>query len=130
MITAPVLNALNRQLRDRIDAVEQIDIRAPLEAVAERIWPQVRATAEREQALEVQRLLNLAGVERALIDPIAIRTQLENGRVDTFVLDPEAMDDDAAELLLREALAHRSRVIVARDSQSLSNLGGLVASLR
>ena len=130
VITAPVLNALNPQLRDRVDAVERIDIRATLDQVAERIWPHVRTAAEHARQIEVQRLLDLAGAERALAELIAIREQLEAGRVDTLVLDPDAMDDDAAELLIREALTHRSRLIIARDNQPLSNLGGLVASLR
>ena len=130
VITVPVLNALNPQLRDRIDVIEQIDIRAPLAEVAERIWPQVCASARRDQQIEVQRLIDLAAAERALADPTLIRQQLEGGRVDTLVLDPDAIDDDAAELLLHEALTHRSRVIIARATRSLSELGGLVASLR
>lgn len=130
VITAPVLSSLSSQLRDRVDAVEQVDIRAPVEEIAERIWPQVRTAAERDRQADVQRLIELAGAERALNDPALIREQLEGGRVDTLAFNPEMFDDDAAELLLREALTHRTRVIVTRDSSALTDTGGVVASLR
>ena len=55
---------------------------------------------------------------------------IEAGRVDSLALDPQAMDDDSAELLIREALTHRSRLIITRGNQPLAELGGLVASLR
>ncbi len=130
VITAPVLSALNPQLRDRVAAIEQIDIRASLDEVTEHIWPQVRGNAERDRDTEVQRLLDLAGAERALTDPTLVREQLEAGRVDSLALDPREMDDEAAELLIREALTHRSRLIITRGNQPLADLGGLVASLR
>jgi release factor family 10 len=130
VITGPVLNTLNPQLRKRVGAIERVDVRAPLEQVAERVWPQVRAVAERDRDAEVQRLIDLAGADRAFTDPARIREQLLAGRIFTLVIDPDAVDDDAAEFLLREALLHRSRVIVSRGSAPLAGVGGLVASLR
>ena len=52
------------------------------------------------------------------------------GRVDTLALDPEVVDGAAAETLVRDALRHRSRVLIARGHAALAAAGGLVASLR
>jgi hypothetical protein len=64
------------------------------------------------------------------VEPSDVRMQLEAGRVDTIAFDPAEAEDEAAELVLRDALTHRSRVIVARGHEALAAAGGAVASLR
>ena len=130
VITSPLRRALPPQLNDRVDAVAHIDIRAQLDDVAERVWPVVQAGASAARERELERLLSLAGAGSAVSEPADVRSQLSAGRVDTLAFDPAQLEDEAAELLLREALTHRSRVIVARDNGALSAVGGTVASLR
>ena len=130
VITSPLRRALPSELNDRVDAVAHIDIRAQLDDVVERIWPDVQERAAADRARELERLLSLAGSGRAVTEPAELRWQVAAGRVDTLALDPGQFEDDAAELLLREALTHRSRVIVARGAGALAEAGGAVASLR
>lgn len=131
VIAGPLLEALPARVRERVDAIEHLDIQAPLENVARRIWPQVRGSAEAERRATVRELAGRArgGIE-ATADPSELQTLLSAGRIDTLAFDPEAVAEGAAELLLREALAHRSRVCIARDDEALAAVGGLAASLR
>jgi len=130
VITSPLRRALPPDLNDRIDAVEHIDIRAGIDDVVGRIWPAVQQRASADRERDLKRLLELAGAGRAITEPADLRTQLAAGRVDTLAFDPERLEDDAAELLLREALTHRSRVVIARGDAALTEAGGAVASLR
>jgi len=130
VITSPLRRALPPQLNDTVETVAHLDIRTPLDAVAERVWPPVQEAAVAAREAEVTRLLGLAGEGRAVTEPADVRTMLAAGRVDTLAFDPDETDEDAAELLLREALTHRSRLILARGHEALASAGGSVASLR
>lgn len=130
VITSPLRRALPPHLGDSIETIAHLDIRTPLDAVAERIWPPVQASAAAGRANEVARLLSLAGAGSAVTEPSDVRTMLAAGRIDTLAFDAGAVEDEAAELLLRDALTHRSRLIVTRDHEPLAAAGGLVASVR
>ena len=130
VITSPLRRALPPQLNEAVETVAHLDIRTPLDAVAERIWPPVQASAAAARRAEVDRLLGLAGDGRAMTEPTDVRQMLSAGRVDTLAFDPAQAENEAAELLLREALTHRSRLIVIRDHEALAAAGGVVASLR
>jgi hypothetical protein len=130
VITSPLRRALPPNLNDGVETVAHLDIRTPLEAIAERIWPPVQASAAAGREREIARLLSLAGEGRAVTEPADVRTMLAAGRVDTLAFDPDEADDEAAELLVREALTHRSRLIVARGHEALAAAGGAVGSLR
>ena len=110
VIAGPLLHALPMHVLERVEAIEHLDIQAPLDQVADRIWPQVRASAEAERRATVRELAGRArGRARATADPPEFQALLSAGRIDTLALDPAAVEADAVELLLREALAHRSR---------------------
>ncbi|MDA0351046.1 MAG: host attachment protein [Chloroflexi bacterium] len=130
VITGPLRGALPPQLNERVEALTHLDIRTPLDAIADRVWPEARASAAAAREHDIARLIGLAADGRAVAEPTDVRTQLSAGLVDTIAFDPGNTEDDAAELLLREALLHRSRVIVARSHEALDAIGGMVASLR
>ena len=94
------------------------------------IWPPVQASASAARIAEVDRLLGLAADGHGVSEPADVRMQLIAGRIDTLAFDPATTEDEAAELLLTEALTHRSRLIVVREHEALTTVGGLVASLR
>jgi hypothetical protein len=50
--------------------------------------------------------------------------------VDTLALDPAVIEGAAIEELIRDALRHRSRVLIARGHAELASAGGVIASLR
>lgn len=130
VITSPLRSALPPHLSDAIETVAHLDIRTPLDAVAERIWPPVQESAAAARTAEVARLLGFAAQGSAVTEPADVRTMLAAGRVETLAFDPSEVEDDAAELLLRDALTHRSRLLVLRDHQPLAATGGIVASIR
>lgn len=130
-IADPLKQALPANIRERVAAVERVDIRASLQDVAERVWPQVATVARTERDRAVERVVERAeGGHDATAEPAEVRTLVAAGRVDTLALDAEGFDSAAIELLLREALAHGSTVIVARGHASLAAVGGLAATLR
>ena len=55
---------------------------------------------------------------------------LQAGRVDALTMDADRVDEPAAELLIQEALAHRSRVLIVRGVDALAPLAGVAATLR
>lgn len=125
-----VRDALSPALRDCVAATAHLDMRAPLEEVAERIWPEVRAAAAAARTREIDELLARAGGEADVVTGrTAVQDQLAAGRVETIAFDPEAFPPLDAEALLRAAVDQRARVLIARAYAPLSAAGGAVGAL-
>lgn len=131
VIVPPLTAALSTATRARLDAAEHVDIRARLDEVEHRIWPEVANLVRARREIEVEGVLGRVAAGRdAEGEPRAVLEALEAGRVDTLVLDPAALESEVAEIALRAALTHRSRVLVARDYGAAAELRGLAATLR
>jgi hypothetical protein len=131
VIVPPLMNALSQATRERLDVVEHIDVRDDVEAVAERVWPRVAEVVRKRREAEVESIAGrvAAGIAAAG-EPTTVIEALQAGRVDALALDGERVDEAVAELALREALTHRSRVLVVRGHEALASSGGLAATLR
>lgn len=111
--------------------VEHIDMRATVDEVVERVWPDIIARAREQRAQEVTAIVErAAGALEAAATPAPVLAMLRAGRVDTAALDPGLLQPAVAETLLCEALAHGSRVLLARDFPLLGTVGGVGATLR
>ncbi|MBM3141154.1 MAG: hypothetical protein FJZ92_13345 [Chloroflexi bacterium] len=131
-VIAPALEAaLDGEARAALRFHTSIDIRTPVEEVVKRVWPAVVLEAREERAAEVDAMLAAAGGSAALSsDPAAIRERLAAGLVDTIAFDPSVIAPEAAEYLLRTALARGTHPIIARDHEALAAAGGVVARYR
>jgi hypothetical protein len=126
-----LLAALPAPVRQQVGVEVHLDIRATLDDVAQAVWPTVRQRAAEARALEVAQIVERAeGGVGAVTAPPTVREMLTAGRVDSLAMDAETIEPAAAELLLRQALLHRSRVLIAREDAHLSTVGGLAATLR
>lgn len=130
VITVPVQKALPQPAHDKVDAVRHVDIRADEHDVAAALAPELEAAAAQQRRAEIEELVERArGGHGAVSEPAEVRLQLEGGRVHTLALDPEVLEPEAAELVVREALRHRSRILVDRGGP-LRSVEGLAATLR
>lgn len=131
VIVPPLLEALPKTLRERVDAIAHFERWDSVREIATAVWPRVAAVVHQRREAEVSTIVGLAaGGHEALSLPSEVAEAVSGGRVDTLALDPASMEEAAAELLLREALHHRSRVLVARGHVELASAGGVAASLR
>jgi hypothetical protein len=131
VIVPPVTRALSAATRERLDVAEHVDIREGVEAVAARAWPEVAQLVQRRRDDEVAAIAGRVAAGRdAEGEPTTVIEALRAGRVDTLALDADRVEEAVAELALREALTHRSRVLVVRGHEALARSGGLVATLR
>jgi len=131
VIVPPLLGALSEEARGRVDRTEHIDIREGVEDVGERVWPRVAELVRARRTAEVGAITGRVKAGRdAVGKPDEVIAALEAGRVDALALDPARLDQATAERAVREALAHRSRVVIARGSTEVAELGGLAATLR
>lgn len=125
-----VRDALPLSVRNRIVATIRVDMRAGLSEVVDLVWPDVRAAAAAARASEVGSLLDRAGdTEDIATRAEAVRPLLASGRVETLVLDPQAFPGVEGEAMLREAIAHRCRILLVREHSGLTSAGGVVVSL-
>lgn len=125
-----VRDTLPGPVRDRIVATAHVDMRAGLDEVVDRVWPEVRVAAANARASEAERLLDRAGgTERIVVGPDAARPLLANGRAETLVLDPQAFPEAAGEAMLRDAITHRCRILLVPAHPALARAGGVVVSL-
>lgn len=126
-----LLDALPLELRDRVVAQSHLAISASLHNVAATVWPLVRKHVAFERQREAAEIIERAdGSLEAVSEPIEVWEMLRGGRVDTVVVDGATVEPDAAELLLREALSHRSRVLLVGASEGVEVPSGLAATLR
>ncbi len=131
VIVPPLLAALPKGLRERVDAIEHFERWESTREIAGAVWPVVAELVRARREAEVSDLLGrAAGGHEALSVAAEVAAAAASGRVDTLALDPDVVDIAAAETLVREALRHRSRVNVARGHGELAEAGGVVASLR
>lgn len=130
-IVPPIAQALSEVTRSRLDAREHIDIREGRDSIAERVWPEVASMVHARRLAEVGVIVGRVEAGRdAVGTSIPVLEAVRAGRVDTLALDADRVEEAAAELLLHEALAHRSRVLVVRGESALTTLDGLAATLR
>ncbi len=131
VILTPLKRALSSSLREQLIGTHRIDIHEGIEEVAARVRPEVARIIARRRDAEVQVAIGQVKAGREAVgDPARVLDALLAGRVDTLVLDAEGMEAAAAELMLREALAHRSRIILVRGDRSFAEVGPAVATLR
>ena len=131
VIVPPLTAALSQGTRERLDAAEHIDIRAALSEVEHRIWPEVAEIVRARRARETEAILGRVEAGRnAVGEPASTLEALEAGRVYELAIDPDVLEEEVAELAVRQALAHRSRVLVERGHEALAARGGLAATLR
>ena len=132
-VAVPLLQAaLAPPVMALVEGVVRLDIRAPRDAVAEKVWP-VLVEAEAEQSRSAaDRLvgavraggLGVAGLE-------ATRAALEHGQVDELLLDPAEGPDEATRAdLVRLASLTSATVQVVEGHDGLQRLGGVGALLR
>lgn len=130
-IVPPLLAALPASVRERVDGVEPFDRWESTRDIAREAWERVSVVVRTRRDAEVAGLVGrAAGDHDALDAPAAVREAAATGRVDTLALDPSLIAPAAAETLIREAIRHRSRVVIARGHAALASAGGVVASLR
>lgn len=123
--------ALPSELTTALLDVEHIDMQATADEVEERVWPDIIARAREQRAAEIISIVTrAAGSLEAVAAVEPVLEMLRAGRVDTVAIDPDATGADVAETLLCEALAHGSRVLLARALGSLASVGGVAATLR
>jgi stalled ribosome rescue protein Dom34 len=132
-VAIPLLQeALSPNIAGMVKDVLRLDIRTPLDEVAEEVQ-QVLAEAEAEASLQTADRLVAAvradGLGVAGLDET--RTALEHGQVDELVLDPSADLDEATRAeLVRMASLTSATVDVVEGHEGLSRLGGVGALLR
>jgi hypothetical protein len=115
--------------RARLIGEWHLDMRATVDEVARAIWPSVRERAGTEREREVAAIVERTGAD-VPTKPEELRDLLVAGRVDTLALDVAVVEAAAAELLLREALRRRSRILMTAGDTRLVAAGGLAAALR
>jgi hypothetical protein len=126
-----LLAALPSHVGEQVTSAVHVDIRATLDQVANLVWPRVRKRAATERDTEIaQIVVRAAGAREATTDPREVREYVSTGRVDTLAVDLQLVEPAATELLLRQALRHRSRVLLTRTEGVLREAGGVAASLR
>lgn len=126
-----LLDALSPELRDRVVVQSHLGMSASLDDVAATVWPLVRQHAAVERQREAVEIIERAGGSlEAVSEPVEVWEMLRGGRVDTVVVDGTRVEPDAAELLLREALSHRSRVLLVGADEGVEVPSGLAATLR
>ncbi len=130
-IVPPITHALSESTRARLDATEHIAMRDGVDTIADRVWPEVAALVHARRLAEVDAVVGRVAAGRDAVGAAQpVLDALRAGRVDTLALDASRVDEPAAEVLLHEALAHRSRVLVVRGVESLAPLEGVAATLR
>jgi peptide chain release factor subunit 1 len=132
-VAIPLLqDALSPRVAGMVKDVLRLDIRTPLDEVAEEVR-QVLAEAEVEQSRSVAD--SLVGAVRAgglgVAGLEATRTALEHGQVDELLLDPVEGPDEATRAeLVRLAKLTSATVQVVEGHEGLQRLGGVGALLR
>jgi peptide chain release factor subunit 1 len=132
-VAVPLLQAaLSPRAAALVEGVVRLDIRAPRDAVAEKVWP-VLVEAEAEQSRSAgDRLVGAVragGLGVAGLD--ATRAALEHGQVDELLLDPGGGPDEATRAeLVRLASLTAAEVLVVEGHDGLQRLGGVGALLR
>jgi peptide chain release factor subunit 1 len=132
-VAIPLLQeALSANIAALVQEVLRLDIRTPLDDVAEEVR-QVLAEADAEDALQTADRLVAAvragGLGVAGLDET--RTALEHGQVDELLLDPAADLDEATRgELVRLASLTSATVEVVEEHEGLHRLGGVGALLR
>ena len=132
-VAIPLLQeALSANVAALVQDVLRLDIRTPLDDVAEEVQ-QVLAEADAEDALQTaDRLVGAVragGLGVAGLDET--RTALEHGQVDELLLDPAADLDEATRgELVRLASLTSATVEVVEEHDGLRRLGGVGALLR
>lgn len=130
-ILPPLMNALPESLLDRVDGIEHFERWDSLREISSAVWPRVAEVVRARRDAEVDVLVGRAAAgEEAMGVPSEVAAATAAGGTDTLALDPGAVDATACEVLIRDALAHRSRLLVARGHAALAAAGGVVASLR
>jgi hypothetical protein len=123
--------ALSPRVAALVKDVLRLDIRTPLDAVAEEVR-QVLAAADAENAETIADQLvgavRAGGLGFAGLDET--RTALEHGQVDELVLDPAQLDAAARGELVRMAQVTSATVEVVQGHDGLQRLGGVGALLR
>jgi stalled ribosome rescue protein Dom34 len=123
--------ALSPRVAALVKDVLRLDIRTPLDAVAEEVR-QVLAAADAENAETIADQLvgavRAGGLGVAGLDET--RTALEHGQVDELVLDPAQLDAAARGELVRMAQVTSATVEVVQGHDGLQRLGGVGALLR
>ncbi len=131
VIVPPLLEALPGTIRARVDAIEHFEPWDSTREIASAVWPRVAEVVRARRDTEVGEIIGRAAAGgEALNLASEVADAASTGRVDTLALDPEVVAPEAAEELIRQALRHRSRVLVMRGSPALTEAGGVVASLR
>ncbi len=130
-IVPPITHALSEATRTRLDETGHIDMREGLDTIAERVWPHVAALVHARRLAEVSAIIGRVAAGRDAVGTAQpVLEALQAGRVDALAMDADRIDEPAAEVLIREALAHRSRVLVVRGVDELAALAGVAATLR
>jgi len=123
--------AMPKALAEKVTGVFQADIRANVNEIAAEVAP-IMEQAERDAGMSVvERLvgevrrggLGVAGVE-------ATGKALENGQVDTLVIDEREVGPVERKELVRLAVTTAADVEVVEDAPPLAALGGVGALLR
>ncbi len=131
VIVPPLLEALPGTIRSRVDAIEHFEPWDSTREIASTVWPRVAEVVRARRDSEVGEILGRAAAGgEALNLASEVEEAAVNGRIDTLALDPSVVQPEAAEELIRQALTHRSRVLIARGHTALAEAGGVVASLR
>jgi stalled ribosome rescue protein Dom34 len=132
-VAIPLLrDALSPRVADLVKDVLRLDIRAPLDTVAEEV-KQVLGAADAEDAQttadQLLAAVRAGGLGVAGLDET--RAALEHGQVDELVLDPAAELDEATRgELVRLAQLTSATIEVVERHDGLQRLGGVGALLR
>lgn len=127
----PVEQALSPAARAALVATEQVEMRARPDEVIERVLPLVSAAARAAREAEVSDLIGrAAAAHNATAIPDEARSYVEQGRGDTLAIDLDAVDEAAAEHLIRAGMPRQTRIVLTRGFAPLVGAGGVAVAIR
>jgi peptide subunit release factor 1 (eRF1) len=130
-VAMPILQeALSPRLADSVEGVVRLDIRAPRDEVAEKVWPvleQAEAEQSRSAADRLMDSVRVGGLGASGLD--ATRTALERGQVDELLLVPRRGPTRRCARTWCASLTSAT-VTVVDEHAGLQTLGGVGALLR
>jgi peptide subunit release factor 1 (eRF1) len=124
-------NHLSERAWERVVTMDRLDIRLPADQAVARALEAV-TTVEQDEARDIARFT----LQDTLADGLgvagerAVKSALEQGAVDTLVLDPNFGTEERREALTELALQMGGRVEFVQNSQEIARMSGVAARLR
>jgi hypothetical protein len=124
-------NHLSERAWERVVTMDRLDIRLPADQAVARALEAV-TTVEQDEARDIARFT----LQDTLADGLgvagerAVKSALEQGAVDTLVVDPDFGTEERREALTELALQMGGRVEFVQNSQEIARMSGVAARLR